>query len=275
MPRRGASIPVTPGLCLRKSMAGLATLSLSLPVSLYAQQNTEIQQAISLGAYTARGDYGEAVDTRIRYFPLTYELDYGKWGFQLLVPRLEVTGLGNVLINIGGVTQSVASDEVTTSRGMGDSIASLIYRFDPLSANAPFIDFRLDVKIPTADERKALGTGEFDYSMQLDFSKALGKSALFATAGYNVRGKSDLYAGLKNSFFAQLGFATPLTEAVSAGAFYDYRQSASEFSRETHELVPYLSWQINDSWSFTGLTIWGFTDASADTTFMGQLRYSW
>lgn len=246
-----------------------------LPVSLYAQQGSDIQQAISLGAYGAQGDFGEAVDTRIRYFPLTYELDRGKWGFQLLVPQIEVTGLGNVLINIGGVTQSVASDEVTTSRGMGDSIASLIYRFDPISANAPFIDFRLDVKIPTADEQKALGTGEYDYSMQLDFSRAMGSGAVFATTGYNIRGKTDLYAGLQNSFFAQLGFSAPLSERLSAGAFYDYRQAASEFSRETHELVPYFSWQINESWSFTGLTIWGFTDASADTTLMGQIRYSW
>lgn len=253
----------------------LLALALLLPSAVLAQQQTGWRQAISLGAYHARGDFGEPLETRIRYFPFTYELDRGRWGFQLTLPYLEVTGPGNVLINIGGVTQSVAGDEVTTSSGAGDAIASVIYRFDPWSASAPFIDLRMDVKLPTADETRALGTGEPDYSVQLDFSKAVGDMALFATAGYNRRGKSSLYAGLQNSFFSQLGFSMPLGESLNAGAFYDYREAASAFAIESHELVPYISWQLSESWSFTGLTIWGFTDASADTTVMGQLRYSW
>lgn len=253
----------------------LAAVMLLMPVQSNAQEQTQWRQAISLGAYHARGDFGEVMDTRIRYFPLSYELDRGPWGFQLTVPYLEVTGPGNVLINIGGVTQSVAGDEVTTSGGPGDAIASLIYRFDPWSANAPFVDLRMDVKLPTADETRALGTGEPDYSLQFDFSRAVGNMALFATTGYNRRGKSTLYAGLKDSFFTQLGFSVPAGDSFDVGAFYDYREAASEFASESHELVPYFSWQLNESWSFTGLTIFGFTDASADTTVMGQLRYSW
>ncbi len=241
----------------------------------FGQDGDEWRQAISVGAYYAEGDYGEPLDTRINYYPVSYELDKGKWGFQLTVPYLEVSGPGNVLINIGGVTQSLASDEVTRSGGLGDTVASLIYRFDPWSAKAPFVDLRLDVKLPTADEVKALGTGEPDYSLQLDFSQAVGDTALFATTGYNWRGKTTLYAGLQNAFFGQIGFSKPIAEGMQAGAFYDYREAASDFAHESHELVPYISWQLDDNWSFTGLSIFGFTPASADFSLMGQLRYSW
>lgn len=59
------------------------------------------------------------------------------------------------------------------------------------------------------------------------------------------------------------------------GAYYDYRQAASNFSDESHELVPYVTWQISSKWSLTGLTSVGFSEASADLSLMGQLSYHW
>jgi len=240
-----------------------------------AQTPTNVSHALTAGAYYASGDFGEALDTRISYLPLGYEFDTGKWGFQVLVPHLRLTGLGNVLVNVGGVTRAVASDEVTTSRGLGDSLVSLLYHLDPVSATAPFIDLRLDIKLPSADERKALGTGEVDYSMQVDLTQAWGTGALFASLGHTLRGESALYPGLRDSSFLQLGGSWPVSDRVSVGAYYDYRQSASEFAPEVHELVPFASWQLSEAWSFSSLLIFGFTDASADQAIFGQLRYSW
>ncbi|MDP6653366.1 MAG: hypothetical protein QGF90_14865, partial [Gammaproteobacteria bacterium] len=59
------------------------------------QERPPLNQALSIGAYYARGDYGEPLDTTIRLFPVTYSLDRGKWGFQLMVPQLRIKGLGN------------------------------------------------------------------------------------------------------------------------------------------------------------------------------------
>lgn len=98
---------------------------------------------------------------------------------------------------------------------------------------------------------------------------------LFGTLGYTFRGKTDLYVGLEDSAYMQLGVARPLSPKWNIGAFYDFRESASVFSPEIHELVPYFSWQISDKWSFTGLAAFGFTEASADTAVLGQISYSW
>tara|TARA_B100000315_G_scaffold256833_1_gene303787 strand:- start:204 stop:1010 length:807 start_codon:yes stop_codon:yes gene_type:complete len=239
------------------------------------QERPPLNQALSIGAYYARGDYGEPLDTTIRLFPVTYSLDRGKWGFQLMVPQLRIKGLGNVLVNIGGVNRAVAATQVSTSSGIGDSIATLIYRFDPISASAPFVDLRLDAKLPTADEEKGLGTGETDYSIQVDLSQNLGTTVIFATLGYYFRGTSTLYEGLQDSTFAQLAFAYPLNQDWRIGAFYDYREPASSFTPETHDLVPYVTWQLNEKWTFTAMTVLGFTEASADITALGQLSYRW
>ncbi len=239
----------------------------------WAQTDDSLTQAFSLGAYHARGDFGADVDTRINYLPLSYELSTERWTLMATASRLEVTGLGNVLVNVGGVTQAVAGDEVVTQSGLGDTVLSALYHFDP--AGQLFFDLRIDAKLPSADERKALGTGEIDVALQLDLSANVGSAAVFASLGYNKRGKTSLYPGLLNSLYTQLGFAKPLGERLSVGALYDFRQSASEFSTESHELTPYLSWQLSPSWSFTALTVFGFTDASPDTAVMGQLRYSW
>ena len=239
------------------------------------QEQPPLNQALSIGAYYAKGDYGAPLDTTIHYFPVTYSLDRGNWGFELMVPQVRVEGLNNVLVYIGGVSRAVAGTKVSTSSGIGDSIATLIYRFDPISASAPFVDLRFDVKLPTADEEKGLGSGETDYSIQVDLSQNLGTAVIYATLGFNSRGTSTLYEGLQDSAFAQLGFAYPLNQDWSIGAFYDYREPASSYTPETHDLLPYVTWQLNEKWTFTAYTAWGFTEASADITALGQLSYRW
>lgn len=243
--------------------------------SVLAQDYDDIKHAVSLSSYFSSGDYGESVDTDIMYFPVSYSVTRGKWAAQLTVPHLRVEGIGNVLVNVGGVNRAVAGNRRETNSGVGDSTLALTYQMDPFSDSSPFIDFRLDVKIPTADRDKGLGTGEMDYSAQMDISQNYGESVLFGTFGYTFRGKTDFYAGLEDSAYIQLGIARPLTTQWNVGVFYDFRVPASAFSPEIHELVPYFSYQISDRWSFTGLAALGFTEASAGTAVLGQVSYSW
>tara|TARA_B110000858_G_scaffold198526_1_gene266248 strand:- start:10779 stop:11594 length:816 start_codon:yes stop_codon:yes gene_type:complete len=244
-------------------------------VSVYAQDYNDLKQSVSLATYFSSGDYGEPEDTDILYFPLSYSANKGKWGAQLTVSQLRVEGIGNVLVNIGGVNRAVAGNQRERNSGIGDSTLAFTYQMDPFSETSPFIDFRLDVKIPTADRNKGLGTGEADYSAQVDISQYYGNSVFFGTFGYTFRGKTDFYAGLDNSAYAQFGVARPLAAQWNIGIFYDFREPASTFSPEIHELVPYFSWQLSNSWSFTGMAAFGFTDASTGSSVLGQISYSW
>lgn len=256
------------------AMLGIS-LAACLPAAVLAQANSDLKQTLSMGSYFSSGDYGASIGTDILYFPVSYGLSRGKWGAQITVPHLQVEGAGNVLVNIGGVNRAVAGNQRERNRGIGDSTIAITYQMDPFSASSPFIDLRLDIKIPTADRDKGLGTGEADYTAQVDISQNYGNSVLFASVGYTGRGKTDFYSGLRDSTFLQLGLARPLNEQLNVGAFYDFREPASTFSPEIHEIVPYFSWQISERWSFTGLAAFGFTEASADSAFLGQISFSW
>lgn len=260
---------------LKTNLIAVSLLSAMLSFPAFSQEDSSLVQTLSFSSYYSEGDYGEPIDTEIFYFPVSYGANYGKFGFQLVVPYLQVTGAGNVLVNLGGIDRAVAGTQREESRGIGDSILSMTYQMDPVTEAALFIDLRLDIKLPSADENRGLGTGETDYSLQVDLSKNVRNSVLFATAGYSFRGKSNIYQGLRDSAFAQFGMARPLSQRLNIGMFYDFREQASIFSPETHELVPYFSWQLSPNWTFTGMTTWGFTDASADVTALGQLSYRW
>jgi hypothetical protein len=254
-------------------LLSLPLLMQSMPA--FSEEPDDLFQTFSLASYYSKGDYAESTDTEILYVPLSYAINYGKFGVQLSVPHLQVSGVGNVLVNVGGVHRAVAGTQREKSSGIGDSVLSMTYQMEPVSAAALFVDLRLDVKLPSADENRGLGTGETDYSVQLDLSKNAGNSVLFATFGYSFRGKSNIYPGLMDSEFIQFGMARPLSQRWNIGVFYDFRAQASVFSSEIHELAPYFSWQFSRNWTFTGMTSWGFTDASANVTALGQLSYRW
>lgn len=274
---------------MMKFSSGLSLLVMSVLVcsSAAAQNAPELTQSLSLGGYYADGKYGQSVDTEVRYVPLTYRVDYGNWGFQVLTSHLQIDGSGEVLVNLGGISRPnsapgpnpdlrpIDGADSVSSSGLGDTLVSAIYRFDPVGKSALFVDLRVDVKLPTADEAKTLGTGEVDYTVQLDLSQSIVNSTLFASIGFTVRGDSEVFTDLENSAFAQFGFAFPINSRVSTGVFYDYREKAALSALEIHEVSPYLSFNFSDRWSLTGLLTWGLTDASADQAVLGQLSYRW
>ena len=246
--------------------------TLLLPAAASAQQP---EHRLNFGAYFAEGKFNGHSDTTIRYLPIGYQWRGERWGFQVLSAGLSVTGVGNVLVNIGEVTRVVAGSEVTTEAGFGDTLAGVNYALAPFADWAPFVELRLDVKLPTADESRSLGTGEFDFSLQVDFSQLYGGTTWFASLGRNFRGRTELFPGLKDNNFAQLGFARQLSERASAGVFYDYREAPAVFARETHEIYPYASLRLSSRWSLTALIGRGFTEGSADYALQGQLSYEW
>jgi len=257
-------------------------LGIGFAISVNAQQTESKAPSndLSLGAYYSKGDYGQTLDTSIYYFPFSYGHSLGNWNLQASVPYLEISGADNILVNVGGVgredleildTPAVSS----SNRGVGDTVLSASYQLPSNSNTAPFFDFGFEVKLPTADENMGLGTGAYDFGMQLDTYQQLGQTTLFATLGYKFRGQSDLFSSMTDSAFVSLGFSRPWSERVSAGVIYDFRESASSSSGETHEVLPYISWAIANQWTLMSYVVKGFTVDSADIAVGVQLNYRW
>ncbi len=270
------------GTCVRKiiligAVAWLAMGSASLPAAQAPQHN------LSLAGYYSRGDYGLAHDTSIRYLPLSYEYRLEGWRVGVTVPYLRIDGPGDVLVNVGGVSRPgddpLPRQGRVTSDGVGDVLVNLTRELPALWDGGPFVDVGVELKLPTADASRGLGTGEPDGALQFDIYHSIGRSSLFATLGRRFRSDSEYFRGLRDSFFVSLGFNRPWPGQEASrwryGLIYDFREQASTQSTDTHELLPYLSWSPGRHWTVTGYGGTGFSRDSADLAAGLQLSYEW
>jgi len=268
---------LTRSVCNRR--AAVAALLLSIAPAGHGQTGgaqPSASHTTAIGLFYSRGGYGESRDTRIRYLPLSHEVARGSWRVKATVPVLEVSGPANVLVNVGSLGGfSGSRTSQVSAGGVGDVSVSLTYEVPAWSANAPYIDVSVELKAPTADPEQGLGTGRMDAGMQVDLYQLAGPLTVFASAGYRYRRQSPFYPGLENSVFASLGASANWGDALQYGLIYDYRQAASDFTGETHELLPYLSWTMSPAWSAMLYTVTGFTEDSADFAAGLQLSRRW
>lgn len=227
----------------------------------------------SLAFYFSQGFYGLDLPTYVRYLPYTHEVSIPGWRFKASLPVLEIDGPGNVLVDIGNIGRE--SSGRVSERGVGDLLLSATYEMPALGHNLPFFDITVDLKLPTADERRGLGTGRPDVGIQLDAYQSLGEVTLFGAIGYRYRHRSPAFEGLNDSLNLSLGLSRSFYERWQGGLIYDFRQAASSFSGETHELLPYLSWAPDDNWTLMFYLIKGFTIDSADRAAGVQLTRRW
>ena len=163
------------------------------------------------------------------------------WTFKVTVPYLQIDGPANV---VGGIDGGVVVGDTTSQRekesGLGDIVASVMYSIDPLGDAAPFVDLTGKIKIPTADEDKNLGTGETDYSFQVDLSKIYGAWIPYVTLGYQFMGSSDTLE-LDDRPYASIGTDYRLNPQTSLGAAYDWKQAATDTSDDVSEGSLYVN----------------------------------
>jgi len=244
---------------------------------------TEATSTLSLGTYTSRGDYGEAVDTSVYYLPVSLEHAVSGWRVRMTAPYLRIDGPGSVLVNVGGVSRPDApiddtDEERVSSRGVGDVVVNVTRELPALNDWMPFIDLGVEIKLPTADASLGLGTGATDIAVQTDLYQMIGRSTAFATLGYRFRGRSEWFEGLQDSVYLSAGFMRPWqtetgTGEWTLGVIYDYRQAASTLSRETRELLPFVSWAPQPTLSVMVYVARGFTRDSPDNAVGVQLGF--
>jgi hypothetical protein len=161
--------------------------------------------AIGIGMETASGDYGTETTTDSVRIPLTIEyFPTDAAGFELVIPYLYQNNSNTFLA--GGMrfpferrsgmrrTSFNTSDSVS---GLGDISLTAKYLVLEETETGPALRPLLYVKFPTADEDKALGTGEFDIGGGVGVSKWFGPWFTFGEGRYIFQG-SNADLGLKD-----------------------------------------------------------------------------
>jgi hypothetical protein len=260
--------------------AFIVAIGLMIEAPAFAQE--EVKVKVSTGFDYSTGDYGQPVDTEILYFPVITQATYGNWIAKLTVPYLRIKGPGTVIGGGGGVVvcedisgkedlcSIVPTNAVTTESGLGDIIGALTYTIDVAKYDL-FLDFTGKIKFPTADEGKRLGTGETDYTIQMDATKMFGSSYVFGGVGRRFVGDNEQFQ-LNDIWLFNAGAGYQVNKKLGIGASYDFRESAST-AEDASEATGYLTYKVTDSITTMLYGVAGFSDGSPDASVGLQVSY--
>lgn len=214
--------------------------------------------------YTS-GDYGISEQTQIVYIPVTVRSESDRYMFQVTIPYLQVDAppTGQTIIGPGGTPIQTSAGGRESNSGLGDVVTSFRYTLLDGVASGLLLDVIGKVKFGTADENDGLGTGENDYSFQIDWAQAWGQLTWFATTGYRTYGDPS-GVEFDDVFFGSLGGAYKLAQDTSGGLVYDFRENITPGTDARRELTLFATRKIGKKKKIQGYLVRGLSDSSPD-----------
>lgn len=228
---------------------------------------------LSTGIDFSSGDYGDTEDTKVLYVPVSASVKSGAWKAKLTVPWVQIEGPGGVVgAGDGGIVVGGSGTEVTRESGVGDVWLSLARSVESIPAEIGFVDLIAKVKFPTADEKKGLGTGETDYTLQADFFKSLGQWTPMATVAYKIKGEPS-GSEIDDVWYLSAGADFRYSETVNFGASLDHQQASTSTADDSLELFGYVGIRTAPQWSIMGYSYFGLSDGSPDYGVGFQIKH--
>jgi len=221
----------------------------------------DFSSSLTTGIDFSRGKYGGTTSTDILYIPVTAKFQSDDLFFKLTLPYISVTGAGGGVVRGMGPFKITTGTKVTTQSGLGDVIASAGYTV--VDTYSFILDLVGNIKFGTADASRSLGTGENDYSAQLDGFYITGNTTLFATTGYKIIG-APAGVVVNNIAYGTLGFSQQTKDSSSVGVALDAAQSSSTLNSGTRELSVFISNKVDKNTKIKVSFLKGFSDASPD-----------
>ena len=171
-----------------------------------------INLSIGTGIKYESGDYGTDSTSELLRVPLILEWSPSeRFGFALEIPFLRLDSSGETVL-IGGTPTPTGNgkgmmhandsgDTVTTTTietshsesGLGDVTLDTYLTLLKSSQQNPQLSALLYAKFPTGDEKKGLGSGEFDWGVGMGLRKRLTDFSFYAEAMHVVPGTSTNY----------------------------------------------------------------------------------
>jgi hypothetical protein len=247
----------------------------TLAVLLSTQANAEDTKfGLSTGIDYSVGKYGQSENTYIKYVPITAKIDLDRWLFRVTVPWVEIDGPSGATGGDGKIILTNKRNRRSRDSGLGDIVTSATYSAIQSSEYKLFVDVGAKVKFGTASFNKGLGTGENDYSAQLDVYKMLDDVTLLGTAGYRKLG-DPAGIDLNNVWFGTMGAIYKFDAANNVGAFLDLRQATSDSSTNLREYTLFYSHRFNPTYNLQSYIYGGDTKSSSDIGAGIMLGVSW
>lgn len=235
-------------------------------------ERKELGVSVSMTPEYTAGTFGTRKTTEVLYVPLLVEWDMtDRFDVALTIPYIWQHGQGVLsTLGVGPVRararrgRLTAAARTTTEEGLGDILLEGDYRLADEWPLIPELTGIVEIKFPTADDRKGLGTGEFDELLGLDLRKRLSERwTTLLDLSYTFVG-SPRGIPLQNSFGWSLGASYRVTSALRLSAYLEGEMAIARGEEDPLEVRVTVVYDLTRSIRLTGSVTKGLSDGSPD-----------
>ncbi|WP_405234966.1 hypothetical protein [Lentisalinibacter orientalis] len=231
----------------------------------------EGRTTLTVGAEYTTGDYGGGSDIDDIYVPVTLSWTGEQFSLRATVPYAYVSAPEGSIIGRRGDVIVGSGDDVSDS-GIGDVLLSGTWLGLAESDNA-VLDVTAKVKLGTADEDKGLGTGETDYSLQLDGYVFQRDVMWMGTVGYKWRG-DPAGLDLDDTWFVAGGVALWAGRDNRIGTLVSYRPELIDGGDAATEVSVFFDTEVSPRLGAQVYALAGLSDGSPDWGVGGSVSWS-
>ncbi|MEN8168803.1 MAG: transporter [Pseudomonadota bacterium] len=247
-------------LTIKRTVFSIFVLSLSA-------QTVFADSGYSLGAEYSEGDYGTGETVSSLYVPFGWHYSGGDFSASVIVPYLYVEGSSQLTFDGRPLAPSGmgggGGGSTTTTRtdsGLGDIVMSGSYQLLSESGSRPWLAATAKVKFGTADEIKGLGTGENDYTIQVEAAKGV----LYGYVGYKLLGDAAT-VDYNDVSFVGAALTLPLGEKLDLGVEYYTEEASLVAMDDIQEATLSVGGELSGGVGYSLYYVSGLSDSSADS----------
>ncbi len=229
------------------------------------------RMSLTLGAEYTSGEYGGDENIDDVYLPLTVAWSNENLSARVTVPYAYVSAPEGSIIGRGNDVV-IGSGESRSDSGLGDVTLAVSW-LDVYSSRDVALDVTGKVKLGTADEEKGLGTGETDYTLQLDGYVFQDDFLWMATVGYKWRGDSP-GLDLDDTWFAAGGMAVRMPAESRVGTLVSYRPEVVDGGEDAMDVTLFYDRDFAPALGAQLYVLAGLTDGSPDWGIGGSVSWS-
>jgi len=224
------------------------------------------------------GDYGTGVDSKLLYIPFTLQqnLPDGRWS--VTVPYIWTENTADVTL-FGGVPEGGSRGERfrEAEGGLGDVVLRGNYYLakpGKLADWAPGLDLTANLKFPTAEKDRGLGTGEFDFGLGMGlYQWVLPRIILFADLGYRFVGEPPGQQ-YDNQWITGAGLGYRASQLWIHSLYLEHRSAVTREGKEALSLLCAVTYAVHHDLEWVGGVEIGLSDGAPDHSLTLGFSYS-
>lgn len=243
------------------------------------------------GSYS-QGKYGTDSETRIVSVATSVRYLFQDGDIGLIVPYLSIRGQCNVTLVAGmpnrtGGTCPVQTrttrngrqvqrtlNQQTTESGFGDVLLQGRYYAIDEQRFLPTVALFGQLKAPTADPDKGLGTGQFDERLGIELYKSLATALMvFADGGYTFIGKPD-NVSLRDQWYYDVGAGYYwLDRRLLTSLYYEWWRSVIAGFQDPQDMLFAVNYKATPVFRVNGSLALGLSDGAPRTAITGGVSF--